>query len=377
MESLSSGLVSDEVGLYVHVPFCKSRCSYCDFVSYTDFSLVDEYFKALWREIELWTSLLPEVRVGSIYFGGGSPSDVPFELLEKTVGLIAKRFHLKRDAEFTVEINPNCGFPVEKLKLLGVNRVSIGLQAADDSVLHRVRRRHTVSDFFRVFEVAKSFARVNVDFIVGLPDESDRTIDEDVRVVERLKPDHVSIYLLETHEPSLNQSPCEEVEGRYERFVESVQSIGYLRYEISNFALNGNFCRHNLKYWRNEDYIGLGIAAGGHLGRIRYVNTSKIGEYASRIWKGEFAFEYFSENDELQELKESLFMGLRLREGVSVERLRSLYPAFDPEVLFSDLLGELLRLEGGFLRLTEKGFDLSARVLADVIDRISSTAVGR
>lgn len=234
-----------------------------------------------------------------------------------------------------------------------------------------------MSDFFRVFEVAKSFARVNVDFIVGLPDESDRTIDEDVRVVERLKPDHVSIYLLETHEPSLNQSPCEEVEGRYERFVESVQSIGYLRYEISNFALNGNFCRHNLKYWRNEDYIGLGIAAGGHLGRIRYVNTSKIGEYASRIWKGEFAFEYFSENDELQELKESLFMGLRLREGVSVERLRSLYPAFDPEVLFSDLLGELLRLEGGFLRLTEKGFDLSARVLADVIDRISSTAVGR
>ncbi|KAF2958170.1 hypothetical protein AS159_00145 [Thermotoga sp. Ku-13t] len=377
MESLSSELVSDDAGLYVHVPFCRSRCRYCDFVSYTDFSLVDEYFKALWREIELWTSLLPEVRVGSIYFGGGSPSDIPFELLEKTVDLIAKRFRLKSDIEFTVEVNPNCGFPVEKLKLLGVNRVSVGLQAADDSVLQRVRRRHTVSDFFKVFESAKSFAKVNVDFIVGLPGESDRTIDEDVCVVERLKPDHVSIYLLEIHEPDLNQPPCEEVEARYERFVESVQSIGYLRYEISNFALNGNLCRHNLKYWRNEDYIGLGIAAGGHLGRIRYVNTSKMVEYVSQIWKKEFAFEYFSENDELQELKESLFMGLRLREGISVERLRSLCPAFDLEVLFSDLLGELLQLEDGFLRLTEKGFDLSARVLADVIDRISSIAVGR
>lgn len=335
MEGLSSELVSDDVGLYVHVPFCRSRCSYCDFVSYTDFSLVDEYFKALWREIELWASLLPEVRVGSIYFGGGSPSDVPFELLEKTVNLITKCFRLKSDIEFTIEINPNCGFPVEKLKLLGVNRVSVGLQAADDSVLQRVGRRHTVNDFFRAFEAAKSFAKVNVDFIVGLPGENDRTIEEDVCVVGKLKPDHVSIYLLETHESDLNQPLYEEVEVRYERFVESVQSIGYLRYEISNFALNGNFCKHNLKYWRNEDYIGLGIAAGGHLGRIRYVNTSRMVEYVSRIWKEEFAFEYFSENDELQELKENLFMGLRLREGISVERLRSLCPAFDPEVLFS------------------------------------------
>jgi oxygen-independent coproporphyrinogen-3 oxidase len=376
MESSSSGSVSDEVGLYLHVPFCRSRCTYCDFVSFTDFSWVEEYFRALWKEIELWSRFLPKVRVGTIYIGGGSPSDVPFELLEKTLERIRRMFLIADDFEFTIEVNPNCEF-VERLESLSVNRVSIGLQAADDEVLKRVKRRHSVDDFFRTYEIAKSFAKVNVDFIVGLPTESDRTIENDVRIVEMLKPDHVSIYLLETHEIELKTSVDQVVEDHYGRFVEAVKAMGYHRYEISNFALSGSFCRHNLKYWRNQDYVGLGVAAGGHLGRIRYVNSSRLDEYIAKLKNEDFAFDHFSKNDDLQELKETIFMGLRLSEGVSVERLRRLWRTFDPEELFSDLLGEFLEIKGESLRMTERGFDLSARVLADVIDRISLMAVGR
>ncbi|WP_448534815.1 radical SAM family heme chaperone HemW [Pseudothermotoga sp.] len=362
--------------MYLHVPFCKSRCTYCDFVSFTDFSWVEEYFQALWKEIELWSKFLPKVRVGTIYIGGGSPSDVPFELLQITLQRIRDMFLIADDFEFTIELNPNCEF-VERLESLSVNRVSIGLQAADNEVLKRVKRRHSVDDFFRTYEIAKSFAKVNVDFIVGLPGESDRTIENDVRIVEMLKPDHVSIYLLETHEIELNTPVNHVVENHYECFVEAVKAMGYHRYEISNFALNGSFCRHNLKYWRNQDYVGLGVAAGGHLGRIRYVNSSRIDEYIRKLKNEGFAFDHISKNDDLQELKETIFMGLRLSEGVSVERLRRLWRTFEPEELFSDLLGEFLEIKDESLRMTERGFDLSARVLADVIDRISLMAVGR
>ncbi|MGE0032552.1 MAG: radical SAM protein, partial [Pseudothermotoga sp.] len=154
--------------MYLHVPFCKRRCTYCDFVSFTDFSQVKEYFEALWREIELWSRFLPTIRVETIYVGGGSPSDVPFELLERTFLRVQDLFVLTEDFEFTVEVNPSCEF-VERLRFLNVNRVSIGLQAADEAVLERVKRRHSVGDFFKAFEAAKSFAKVNVDFIVGLP----------------------------------------------------------------------------------------------------------------------------------------------------------------------------------------------------------------
>lgn len=367
--------VSD-VGLYIHVPFCRSRCLYCDFISYTDLSKVEGYFEALWKEIELWSEVLMPLNVETIYMGGGSPSDVPFDLIERTFARIQDCFELKGGLEFTVEINPSCDF-VEKLRLLNVNRVSIGLQAADDTVLRRVSRRHSLNDFFRTFELAKNFAKLNIDFIVGLPGESEKTIDNNVEVVERLKPDHVSIYLLEVHEKKLETPPYDVVMERYERFVEAVESMGYSRYEISNFALDGNFCNHNLKYWRNEDYLGIGVAAGGHLGRVRYVNTSNLQDYTLRITDGELPFEYFSKNNDVQELKETIFMGLRLSEGVSLERLKKVCARFDPQVLFSDLLGELLELHEGRLKLTKEGFDRSSQVLANVIDRISSMAVGR
>lgn len=365
--------------MYIHVPFCRSKCLYCDFVSYTDFSPMEDYFHALWKEIELWAKLLPNVRVETIYVGGGSPSDVPFEFLKETLKRVRSYFRHDKGYEFTVEINPTCGF-VEELETLSVNRISIGLQAADDEVLRRVRRRHSLNDFLETFERAKSFSRVNVDFIVGLPGESDETIENDVRLVQELRPDHVSIYLLEDHDGKLETPPVEMIELRYERFIQAIESMGYQRYEISNFALDGKFCRHNLKYWKNENYLGLGVAAGGHLNRLRYVNCSRLDEYISRVMNGEFAFDYVSKNDEIQELKETLFMGLRLREGVSLERLKSLWPRFDPFALFSDLLGEFMEIRDGTIRLTERGFDLSARVLADVVDRIDRIplmAVGR
>ncbi len=358
---------TSEYGLYIHVPFCKSRCSYCDFVSYTDFSLVEAYFKALELELEIWSEELFKPAIKSVYVGGGTPSDVDFEYLSRVLEKARELFDFKRP-EVTVEINPNCQY-VGELAKIGVNRVSIGLQAADDAVLRRVKRRHTVDDFMRTWEeVSKFFVNVNVDFIVGLPAETDSTIDRNMEIVKITQPKHVSVYVLETHDfkSSLqNDEVCE----RYEKFLLFLKEMGYERYEISNFAKIGYECVHNRVYWRNGDYIGVGVSAGGHIGFTRYVNTENIHLYIRTIWKGEHPYGYYRENDALQEAKETLFMGLRTAEGVNLVKIGSLLS----NLKFEDLLRGLERyvvFDEGWIKLTDEGMNFSAWVIGEVLGRV-------
>ncbi|MGB9820796.1 MAG: radical SAM family heme chaperone HemW [Pseudothermotoga sp.] len=359
---------SENLGIYVHVPFCKSRCSYCDFVSYTDFSYLEAYFNSLYKEIEMWSETLGRQKVDSVYIGGGTPSDLPLEYIRGVMCALHRDFDLK-DPEITVEINPNSSC-AEDLKKLGVNRLSIGLQAADDVVLKAVRRRHTVADFERTYEtVSAYFDNINVDFIVGLPQETDLTIERDLEIIEDYKPKHVSVYIIETHSESMNRLHVDTdiTAIHHEIFIKELERRGYDRYEISNFCVPGYRCRHNLKYWHNDNYIGVGVSAGGHIGSRRYVNVSDLHRYVEKIKNNHFPFEYSHENEPLDELRETLFMSLRLSEGVEIEKLKELAPTIDVQRLAGMFPAHLI-LDRGRLRMSKLGMDFSCAVLSEVID---------
>ncbi|WP_028843289.1 radical SAM family heme chaperone HemW [Pseudothermotoga elfii] len=354
---------SDYIGLYVHIPFCKDRCNYCDFVSYTDLSLVEDYFESLLKEITIWSQYVGKVSLNSIYVGGGTPSDIPLKYLEKTFDTISKSFNLC-DPEITVEINPKFRYFYE-LRNLGVNRISMGLQAADDTVLKAVNRRHSVSEFRETCREAMNyFENINIDFIIGLPFESEQTIWNNLKVINEYNPKHVSVYILESKQEFLDQDTLAD---HHESFISALLENGYERYEISNFAYPGYQCKHNLKYWNNEDYIGIGVSAGGHIGLKRYVNSSNILLYMECLKNGKFAFEYFKENSPLDELKETLFMGLRLSNGIKIDKLMQLSPELKIDELTSILNGYLI-YDQESLRLSSTGKDFSKFVLSKIID---------
>ncbi len=325
----------------------------------------------------MWSKSLNKPVVDTVYIGGGTPSDVPIEYLHRLFVVIEKSFNLT-NPEITIEVNPKA-MQFNEFRILGVNRLSIGLQAADDEVLKTVNRRHTFLDFQRTFDEACCyFENINIDFILGLPKETDKTLENDLRVIENYKPKHVSVYILETDsEKNRNLRIDEDLTAmHHEIFTSELQKMGYVRYEISNFSLPAYRCRHNVKYWNNENYIGVGASAGGHIGLKRYVNSSNLLEYFHQIEQGENPFEYFSENTPYEELRETLFMGLRLCEGVELEKLEKLKPGIDFRTLVEKFPTELI-LEHGRLRLSKKGMDFSHTLLSEIMhESVLSGATG-
>lgn len=327
------------------------------------------YFNCLNKEIEMWSRLLGMRKVDTVYIGGGTPSDVPIEYLSTILSCIERNFHLI-DPEITIEVNPDfSGFA--DLKNLGINRLSMGLQAADDLILGAVRRRHSVLDFQRAYESASIyFDNINVDFIVGLPYESHETIVKDLEIIERYRPKHVSVYILELHKENemIFRIDQDDTAIHHEIFVSELEKLGYERYEISNFSLQAYWCKHNLKYWNNDDYIGVGVSAGGHIESKRYVNVSELQRYLETVDKNEFAFEFFRHNDSFEELRETLFMSLRLCEGVKIEKLKEIAPKINLNKLVA-MFPDQLVLERDRLRMTEAGMDFSCSLLSEIIDK--------
>ncbi len=317
----------------------------------------------------MWSESIGKRKIDTVYIGGGTPSDVPIEYISEILTTVEKNFYLI-DPEITIEINPNFSSFAD-LKNLGINRLSIGLQAADDSVLRAVNRRHSVADFNRAYENAINyFDNVNVDFIVGLPRENSHTIVENLSIIERYHPKHVSVYVLEVHDENQISSQTDQdiTAIHHDIFVNELEKLGYERYEISNFSLPGYRCKHNLKYWHNDDYIGIGVSAGGHVGSKRYVNVSSLQKYIESVNKEKFAFEYFHENDSLEELRETLFMSLRLCDGVDVYRLKKLLPEIDVHKLVQMFPDQLI-LDKGKLKMSKSGMDFSCTLLSEIIDK--------
>lgn len=368
-------------GIYIHIPFCRRKCQYCDFTSFSDFSREEDYFTALHREIDLYESALSECAIDSIFFGGGTPSAVsPVQILKLMNRL--RKYPISGDAEITLETNP-ATLTDENLSIYreaGINRLSIGLQSADDRELKELGRLHSAQDFRNNYAAARraGFSNINVDIMFGIPFQTAESFQRTLEMVCDLKPEHISAYslILEEGTPFWERTdlelPDEETERwMYEHLQSFLRERGYFQYEISNFAQKGFACRHNLKYWRMEAFLGFGLAAHSFFGGRRYANTADYGDYIRMLSLGETPV-IQSERENAEELfQDAVITGLRLNEGIDTVRLKECF-GIDFEKRYSGTLerylksGHLARTQKGYA-LTRKGFEISNYILSDLL----------
>ena len=369
--------------VYIHIPFCKMKCHYCDFPSFSGKEhLMVDYAKALSQDI---LSSCRDKEISSIFIGGGTPTYLCIEgwkILQETLKKLSFK---KEEFEFTIEGNPKT-FKEEQLeifKAMGVNRISMGLQAAQDCHLESLGRIHTFEDFNSSFQMLRKagFSNINVDLMFGLPGQSLKEWKETLQKVIALGPEHVSAYSLiieegtrfyKLYEEGKLLLPEEEVErAMYEEAVAYLKEKGYYQYEISNFAKAGYECKHNLVYWSLENYIGCGSSSHSYVEGTRYRNEEKVETYIRYINERGSAKVEESINAKKDNMEEFMFLGLRKKTGISIKEFEKRF-----EVPIHKIYGEvidkykkinLLMEENDQLFLTDKGIELSNQVMADFI----------
>ncbi|MCH5156294.1 MAG: radical SAM family heme chaperone HemW [Clostridiales bacterium] len=322
----------DNCSIYVHIPFCKARCSYCAFSSSTDFSLVKRYFAKLFGEMEYFRN--KDVPIYTVYIGGGTPSAVDKNLLNDLFDKLHAHYDLSQVKEISVECNPESVTEdlLRCLKANGVNRLSFGLQSVNDATLKRIGRLHNYKQFEQALRLAQQlgFTNINADLIVGLP-ESTQDFYHSVEVVASLPLQHVSVYALELHEGSELYKLCkarypfsdDELADMYDKAVQLLQEHGYERYEISNFAKAGCECLHNLNYWQEGRYMAFGASASGFIGDVRYTNPYNMKDYlAANTLTLHSDCQHVSPNDQANEY---VMLGLRLSNGLSLSQFAERY----------------------------------------------------
>ncbi|MCA1625646.1 MAG: radical SAM family heme chaperone HemW [Acidobacteria bacterium] len=366
-------------GVYMHIPFCRSRCSYCDFATdvYKNGEAVDRYVSALAKEIENFSA---EKTIDTIYFGGGTPSLLAPKQLEKIFDSVRKNFSVTENSEITMEMNP-ATVALETLKAyksLGVNRASFGAQTFDDTELKRLGRRHTAADVRETIELLRKadFENVSFDLIAGLPRQTledwERNLDEALK----LKPEHLSLYLLEIHEatPLAEQirsgrqpSPDENLAAEmYELMLEKVSAKGYEQYEISNFCLPNFQSKHNSKYWTLDAVFGFGCSAHSFDGKNkRWANERDTLKYVELVEK---THSPIVQTDKIAAASEFVFLGLRLTKGIDLQIYKNRFEVDLRKQYAEDLqrLAEfgLIEFDENCLKLTEKGMIYSNEVFA-------------
>jgi oxygen-independent coproporphyrinogen-3 oxidase len=378
----------DCAGIYIHVPFCRSRCSYCDFATGAyEGALAESYVLALAREIETFERVEGRAEVDTVYFGGGTPSLLTPAQVSRVLEAVSRRFDVDVCAEVTLEMNPGTVTPehLRELRAVGVNRASFGAQTFDDRELKRLGRTHTSDDTRRTLEDlrAAGFDNLSFDLIAGLPEQTLEAWERNLEESLRLSPEHLSLYLLEVHEGTPLAAQIRE--GRYREpdpdlaaemyrlLVERTRERGYEQYEISNFCVAGRESRHNVKYWTGAPYFGFGCSAHSFDGRqTRWSNERDASAYVKLIEEKGSALVTLDELDERDASAEALFLGLRLLgRGVDLAEHRARYRRDVRADYAEDLarFGEagLIELDGDVLRLTPAGALLSNEVFSAFI----------
>lgn len=381
---------NDQQGIYVHFPFCLRKCPYCDFVSYPVLAnrsdhRIDEYVNTLKKEVSLrrrWLDLTGAAprAFHSLYIGGGTPSILTTKQLTELLETIRHSFSFTPEAEVTLEANPGTVTDTDfaTWRKLGINRLSLGVQSLDDSLLAQLGRIHTAEDVYEAVKGARDagFANLSFDLILGLPGQSLDHWQESLVEAASLHPQHMSCYEL-TIEPDteygrLNDKgklyiPSEDVViAMLEWTSQYLTDLGYIHYEISNYALPGFKSRHNQIYWQNRQYLGLGVAAFSYWGHRRWGNTANLQEYREEIAVGRLPEGTTETLDVKDRMGETVMLGLRLAEGVSLANLRarfgiSVWDVWEEEIHY--LLSQgLLELARGRLRLTPQGLLLANQV---------------
>ena len=373
------------LGLYVHIPFCATRCGYCDFNTYAGLEkLMPAYVQAVETELEL-RARHTQAEVGTIYFGGGTPSHAPDELLRRIFSGILSRFQAGAGAEITVEMNPDdaCSAKLRAMREMGANRLSIGCQAFDDETLRFLERRHTAEQAARCVELAREagFENIGLDLMYAIPGQTMQSWQETLEAAFELGPQHLSVYAL-TFEPGTpfwhrmkrgEISPAEDESelAMMEAAQRFLESHGYERYEISNYALPGRRCAHTLGCWRGEEYLGLGAGAHSFVGGVRWRNARGPADYIRMLEQGALPVEAAERLDQASGLEEALLMGLRVREGVDTEKMLARFGR-DPAKVYRKAIEELsdlgyIECRDGGLRLTAEGWRVANAVLARLV----------
>ena len=407
-----------ELELYLHIPFCERKCAYCDFLSApADLPVRISYIKKLQEEIAYYGAQYGEYQVSSIFFGGGTPTILEGYQLAAMLETVKEHFNITTDAEITVECNPGTltAGKAEKLVQAGFNRLSMGLQSADDRELQLLGRIHNFAQFLESYDLARKagFRNINVDLMSALPGQTLKSWQDTLQKVTALRPEHISAYslIIEEGTPFYERFaederireegghprllPEEDVERQMYELTETfLHTKGYERYEISNYAKPGYECRHNCGYWIRKDYLGLGLGASSLVEHQRFQNTSELKTYLEQEYSPqcEGQHERIAETIQLQEetgltqtghhihietldkkseMEEFMFLGLRLMAGISRQQFEKKF-----QVTLNSVYGEVLRkLKGeqlieevaGYVRLTEHGIDVSNYVLAEFL----------
>ena len=381
--------------LYVHIPFCVQKCKYCDFLSGNyDVKLRERYTYALISEIESYKERFKDEVITSIYIGGGTPTYLEVVFMQRILDAVFANFNVAKDAEISMECNPGTG-SLEAFKIyrhLGVNRLSIGLQSANDDELELLGRVHDYKKFEQTYREAQlaGFDNINVDLMSGLPYQTWNKLSESIKKVVHLKPAHISLYSLIIEEGTefyekygedvkrrdndLDTVALPDLDEEYE-LLKNAQAMlseaGYHQYEISNFAKEGKECKHNIGYWRRVPYLGVGIGAASLVDEVRYSNERDITKYISLLEADESPRVEEIELSKRDAISEYMYLGLRMNEGIHRQTFYELFGntvegLYDKVIKKNEALG-LLKVAEGRIFLTEKGMDVANQVMADFL----------
>jgi len=373
--------------LYIHIPFCVKKCSYCDFLSFSSDERTQlAYAEALIREIEFYGSQMSDYTINTIFVGGGTPTWLNEDKMVEILDAVYTYFNVLPEAEVTMECNPGTvtSGKLEKYRRAGVNRLSIGLQSADDEELKLLGRIHTFEQFLKTYEMARNagFGNINVDLISGIPYQNAEKFLHTLQKVVRLKPEHISAYSLiiekgtpfyeaykfdavkqEAGMPTEVLPTEDEVYRIYKLTQHYLAQAGYNQYEISNFAHPGYECEHNIGYWTRANYLGLGLGAASLVENVRYTNTSDLYDYLKGTLR--VSEDVVSRKAQMEEF---MFLGLRMNCGVTRQQFENAF-GIPIDGIYKNAL-DYLRDEGlldiseGKIVLTEKGMDLSNYALS-------------
>lgn len=373
------------LSIYVHIPFCVQKCAYCDFVSSSVQEAerlygIDSYFDCLNREIDLYSDILDKHSINTIYFGGGTPSAVDGIYIEAIINRLRSLADVSDTAEITVEVNPGTldTIKLERYLSAGVNRISMGLQTTNDQLLTEIGRIHSTADFINTYKMVKTHGieNISLDLMFGLPGQNLDDITQALKLVELLKPQHVSAYGLKLEEgtPLYRLAgkgaivlPSEELERQmYHEITAGLKEMGIEQYELSNFAKPGCESQHNLVYWQNKPYLGLGVSSHSKLGDKRFSNHLTIKTYIESFNEINKPINSVEIIDSEEDLFETIMLGLRLNEGIHLNEINVRYQIDFLKVYQSVveklIKDQLITMADGNIKLTALGRDLANQV---------------
>ena len=380
----------EKIGIYIHIPFCKSKCKYCNFTSFCNKNdYMEDYFKALVKEIQNFhnTFQFTEKRkVDTIYIGGGTPSTFFLGGIATILDTIRNNFDVEDNAEISIEANPNSVDyqKIQEWKNAGVTRVSVGLQSIKQTLLKRIGRTHTKDDFIKTIHIlqAVGLTNINADIMIGLPTQKLRDVRKTLNAIKKLSLKHISCYslILEENTPLYNEvqqglvkEPTEEKTiAMYDYVVQELRKWGMDRYEVSNFSYPKFECKHNINCWQMHEYAGFGTASHGYINHKRYQNVNTIEGYIKKMADDNNAIEFSEEIDNKEEMEEYIMLGLRTKKGISITKLKEKYhydllnKKKEKIAYFSD--NQLIEIKNDAIYATDEGFHVLNQIILEFVD---------